>query len=120
MREELTILVVPRVNPDGDARFWRENFDPVLEPGDPTDFWTAGRGYDINRWHMPTRRRRTIPCPRQRPSSASTQRFQPAIVVDYHHQGSYVNEDGELIRTSMFWPRPKGGAGSTRSTARSR
>ena len=37
--------------------------------------------------------------------------YQPAIVVDFHHQGSYVNEDGELIKTSMFWPRPEGGAG---------
>jgi len=111
MREELTILVVPRVNPDGHERFWRQNFDPVLEPGDPTDFWTVGRGYDINRWHLPTLAPKDNPVPEAATVQRVYQRYQPAIVVDFHHQGSYVNADGELIRTSMFWPRPEGGAG---------
>jgi len=111
MRSELTILVVPRVNPDGHERFWRQNFDPTIEPGAPTDFWTEGRGYDINRWHLPSLAPEDNPVP----EAATVQRvyaeYQPEIVVDFHHQGSYVNEDGELIKTSMFWPRPEGGAG---------
>jgi predicted deacylase len=110
MREELTVLVVPRVNPDGHERFWRQNYDPVLEPGAPTDFWTAGRGYDINRWHLPTLAPADNPVPEAATVQRVYQRYQPDIVVDYHHQGSYVNDDGELIRTSMFWPRPEGGA----------
>jgi hypothetical protein len=105
MLERLTILVIPRVNPDGGARFWRQNFDPVLEPGAPTDFWTAGRGYDINRWHLPE----LAPADNPVPEAATVRRvfdaYHPAIMLDLHHQGSYVAEDGELIRTSMFWPR---------------
>jgi predicted deacylase len=110
MREELTILVVPRVNPDGHERFWRQNYDPVLEPGAPTDFWTAGRGYDINRWHLPSLAPELNPVPEAATVQRVYQTYQPEIVVDFHHQGSYVNDDGELIRTSMFWPRPEGGA----------
>jgi predicted deacylase len=111
MRQELTILVVPRVNPDGHHRFWRQNYYPVLEPGDPTDFWTKDRGYDINRWHLPGLSPDDNPVPEAATVQRVYQRYRPAIVVDYHHQGSYVNDDGELIRTSMFWPRPEGGAG---------
>lgn len=105
MLEKLTILVIPRVNPDGASRFWRQNFDPELEPGAPTDFWTSGRGYDINRWHLPE----LAPADNPVPEAATVRRvfdaYHPAIMLDLHHQGSYVAEDGKLIRTSMFWPR---------------
>jgi len=111
MRKELTILVVPRVNPDGHVRFWRQNFDPILEPGDPTDFWTEGRGYDINRWHLPSLAPEDNPVPEAATVQRIWHRYRPAIVVDYHHQGSYVSDDGELITASMFWPRADAGAG---------
>jgi predicted deacylase len=111
MRQELTILVVPRVNPDGHHRFWRQNYDPILEPGDPTDFWTRDRGYDINRWHLPSLAPEDNPVPEAATVQRIWHRYRPAIVVDYHHQGSYVNDDGELITASMFWPRADAGAG---------
>ena len=29
---------------------------------------------------------------------------QPSVVVDFHHQGSYVDDDGRLITGSIMWP----------------
>ncbi len=28
----------------------------------------------------------------------------PALVVDFHHQGTYVDEDGRMITGSVMWP----------------
>lgn len=100
----VTLLVVPRVNPDGAHRFWRENFDPDCSGA----FCTRGRGFDINRWHDPA----VAPEANPVPEAAAVQRvyaqYRPAMVVDYHHQGSFVTDDGEAIRASIFWPNAAG------------
>ena len=29
---------------------------------------------------------------------------QPRLVVDFHHQGTYVDEEGRMITGSVMWP----------------
>ncbi|HEX2771775.1 MAG TPA: M14 family zinc carboxypeptidase [Micromonosporaceae bacterium] len=100
----VTLLVVPRVNPDGAERFWRQNYDPDCSGA----FCTPGRGFDINRWHDPA----VAPEANPVPEAAAVQRvfaeYQPSFVVDFHHQGSYVSADGDMITTSIFWPNAAG------------
>jgi hypothetical protein len=102
--DRVTLLVVPRVNPDGGERFVRQNYDPDCSGA----FCTPGRGFDINRWHDPA----VAPEDNPVPEAAAVQRvfatYQPSFVVDYHHQGSYVSADGDLITTSIFWPNAAG------------
>ncbi|HET8661738.1 MAG TPA: M14 family zinc carboxypeptidase [Micromonosporaceae bacterium] len=102
--DRVTLLVVPRVNPDGAERFWRQNYDPDCAGA----FCTPGRGFDINRWHDPA----VPPAANPVPEAAAVQRvfaaYRPAFVVDFHHQGSFVSADGDLITTSIFWPNTAG------------
>jgi hypothetical protein len=104
--DRLTVLVVPRVNPDGAERFWRQNYDPDCSPA--LHDCTPGRGFDINRWHDPA----VPPAANPVPEAAAVQRvfltYRPSFVVDFHHQGSYVSADGEMITTSIFWPNAPG------------
>jgi hypothetical protein len=102
--DEVTLLVVPRVNPDGSERFWRQNFDPDCSGA----FCTPGRGFDINRWHDPAVAPEDNPVPEAAAIQRAFAAHQPSFVVDFHHQGSFVNEDGEMITTSIFWPNTAG------------
>ncbi len=97
---KVTLLVVPRVNPDGSERFWRQNYDP----GCSGAFCTPGRGFDVNRWHDPAVAPEANPVPEAAAIQQAYLRYQPEMVVDFHHQGSYVSGDGDLITTSIFWP----------------
>lgn len=101
---KVTLFVVPRVNPDGAERDQRQNHDPDCSGA----FCTPGVGFDINRWHDPA----VAPDANPVPEAAAIQRLylehRPELVVDYHHQGSYVNADGEMITTSIFWPNAAG------------
>lgn len=102
--QKVTLLVVPRVNPDGAERFRRQNFDPDCSGA----FCTPGAGFDINRWHDPAVAPEDNPVPEAAAVQRVYERFRPQMVVDLHHQGSYVNGDGELIKTSIFWPNAAG------------
>lgn len=67
IREQLTVVVVPRVNVDGfdgenpdgtpitstSGRTppWRENYDPRFTVNPLPAFYSRGRGFDINRYH---------------------------------------------------------------------
>jgi predicted deacylase len=97
---KLTLLVIPKVNPDGSERFQRENHDPDCAGA----FCTPGVGFDVNRWHDPAVSPEANPVP----EAAAVQRvaisYQPKMVVDFHHQGSYRSADGDLITASIFWP----------------
>jgi hypothetical protein len=101
---ELTLTIVVRANPDGAERFQRQNVDL----GCSGAFCLPGVGYDINRYHDPA----LAPADNPVPEAAAIQRLyaqlQPAIVVDYHHQGTYVDENGNMITASVFWPNAPG------------
>ena len=124
IRDALTITIVPRVNVDGfdadvtdtsgDTPPWRQNYDPscTVEPCDP--FYALGRGYDINRYHSYTANPfdhpylpgddNANPVPEAVAMRLLYDQYQPEIVIDFHHQGSYVDADGRLITGSTMWP----------------
>ena len=102
---QITLLVVPRVNPDGAERFQRENHDPDCAGA----FCTPGVGFDVNRWHDPAVSPEANPVPEAAAIQRAFARHRPSFVVDFHHQGSYVSRDGDLITTSIFWPLPLAG-----------
>lgn len=107
--DEVTLLVMPRINLDGSERFWRYNFDPECT-GDIYDgqFCNEGQGFDINRYHAPDVAPEDNPVPEAVAVQRVHQAHQPDIVVDFHHQGTYVNDEGEMIKTSVFWPIAEG------------
>ncbi|WP_161962335.1 M14 family zinc carboxypeptidase [Nocardioides speluncae] len=98
--DKVTLLVVPKVNPDGSERFQRQNHDPDCSGA----FCTPGVGFDVNRWHDPAVAPEANPVPEAAAIQRVAIRYQPDLVVDFHHQGSYVTDDGDLITTSIFWP----------------
>ncbi|MGH3646551.1 MAG: M14 family zinc carboxypeptidase [Micromonosporaceae bacterium] len=102
--DKVTLLVVPRVNPDGSERFWRQNYDPDCAGA----FCTPGRGFDVNRWHDPAVSPDANPVPEAAAVQRTFARYSPALVIDYHHQGSYRSDDGDMITTSIFWPNASG------------
>ncbi|PTX61825.1 zinc carboxypeptidase [Melghirimyces profundicolus] len=100
IRQEVTLSVIVRANPDGTERFWRYNYDPDANP----EYGSAGKGYDINRYHDPALSPGENPVPESAAIRRAYDKYQPDLVVDYHHQGTYVDEDGKMIKTSVFWP----------------
>ncbi len=122
IRDEITLTVVPRVNVDGfDADVtdeagnttpWRQNYDPDCPAY--CEFYAEGRGYDINRYHSYTDSALDHP---YKPGADSDNPVpeavamrllwderQPELVVDFHHQGTYVDDDGRMITGSIMWP----------------
>jgi zinc carboxypeptidase len=151
--DELYVLIVVRVNPEGAELFTRGNADfdapPRISSGcfdddgnvDPA-LINLGRGvysttyvdpdgnflsnYDINRYHWPDWSQSwQILCnpnlydwygnenfnPDQNPVPEAEavvnafQAYQPLWMADFHHQGTYVTDDGESITSSILWPR---------------
>lgn len=122
IRDELTVTVVPRVNVDGfdadvtDAEGnttpWRQNYDPTCTVA--CEFYAEGRGYDMNRYHSYSDNAfdhpylpgddDLNPVPESIAMRLLWEERRPELVVDFHHQGSYVDEDGRLITGSTMWP----------------
>ena len=122
IRDALTVTIVPRVNVDGfdgdvvDTRGrttpWRQNWDPTCVAF--CEFYQAGRGYDINRYHSYSASAydhpykpgadADNPVPEAIAMRLLWDERQPSVVVDFHHQGSYVDDDGRLITGSIMWP----------------
>jgi predicted deacylase len=129
IRQAVTVTVVPRVNVDGfDAPVrdafgstppWRQNFDPFCLSSCPA-FYEPGRGYDINRYHSylldhpeddpNTPAIDANPVPEAVAMRLLFDQRRPEVVIDLHHQGSYVDADGDLITGSTFWPNATGTA----------
>ena len=101
---ELTLTIVVRANPDGAERFQRQNVDP----GCSGAFCLPGVGYDVNRYHDPALAPEDNPVPEAAAIRRLYDALDPAIVVDYHHQGTYVDENGDMITASVFWPNAPG------------
>ncbi|MGH2698622.1 MAG: M14 family zinc carboxypeptidase [Actinomycetota bacterium] len=131
IRAAVTVTVVPRVNVDGfDAPIedafgntppWRQNYDPFCVSGPCPAFYQRGRGYDINRYNSylidhPLDDPNTPaidddnPVPEAVAMRLLFDERQPEVVMDLHHQGSYVDDDGDLITGSTFWPNAEGTA----------
>lgn len=102
IREEMTIWVMPRVNPDGAAHSWRQNRDPECDPG--IRDCTPGRGIDPNRWHDPTVPTSEVPAPETVAVRDVFAEVEPELVLDLHGQLSYVDDHGAPITASIAWP----------------
>jgi hypothetical protein len=102
IREELTVLMVVRANPDGSERYWRQNVDPDCDATDATCL--PGRGYDPNRWHDPRIDDSEVPVPETVAMRETVRRYSPELVVDYHGQLSYRTAEDEMVTTSVLWP----------------
>lgn len=122
VRDALTLTIVPRVNVDGfDAEVtdlsgrttpWRQNYDIACPAF--CEFYAAGRGYDINRYHSYSASAydhpyapgpdADNPVPEAIAMRLLWDERQPEVVVDFHHQGTYVDDDGRMITGSIMWP----------------
>lgn len=110
--DEVTVGIIPRVNVDGAEMYWRYNVDPTAPR---VNYASKGRGWDINRWHwfnwedcflyqQYPEEYPTNPVPEAVAVMNAYTEFQPEWMLDLHHQGTYVGEDGEMIKTSILWP----------------
>jgi predicted deacylase len=132
IRDELTVTVIPRVNVDGfDATPtgspWRQNVDPFCSANCPA-FYEEDRGYDINRYHSylksdPLDDPNTGPVAVGRgdnpvPEALNVRNAYDAagggdeveVVLDLHHQGTYVDPDGSMVTAATTWPNATGTA----------
>jgi hypothetical protein len=119
--DELYVLMVPRVNPDGAEMYWRYNVDPEAPARNtPEGFytsWTAGEGWDINRYHWVTDWTESTlyqnhagdypenPVPEAVAVINAFNNYDPIWIADFHHQGTYVTDEGDSITSSILWPR---------------
>ena len=132
IRDELTLTVIPRVNVDGfDATTtgspWRQNVDPFSCSPCPA-FYENNRGYDINRYHSylksdplddPNTGSVTVgqgdnPVPEaltvRNAYDAAGGGDKVEVVLDLHHQGTYVDPDGSMVTAATTWPNATGTA----------
>jgi hypothetical protein len=119
--DELYVLIVPRVNPDGAQMYWRYNVDPDAPARDTSEgfytSWTAGVGWDINRYHWVTGWDLSTlyqnhpadypqnPVPEAVAVINAFNYYDPLWIADFHHQGTYVTDEGDSITSSILWPR---------------
>jgi hypothetical protein len=100
LRSRVTIDVVVQANPDGAVRDQRYNHDP----GATGPYSEPGVGYDINRFHNPLTPIDDNPVPESRAVLRWWHATHPAVVVDYHMQGRYLQPDGRETTASVLWP----------------
>ncbi|MGC3873164.1 M14 family zinc carboxypeptidase [Halomonas sp. GXIMD04776] len=99
LREEVTVVAMPRVNPDGFAR-WEQQAagdQDVLDPRRNSADMDLNRSYDAaNR-----------PDPETIPEALAVlevvDEYEPDLFLDYHHQNNYLGDDGELDTMSVQW-----------------
>ncbi|BBO68138.1 hypothetical protein DSCA_20680 [Desulfosarcina alkanivorans] len=147
--DELYVLIIVRVNPEGSELFTRGNADFTAPPRDSRSCFDSdgnvdpalidqGRGvysttyvdpdgnlfsnYDINRYHwedwsqsdqilcnpgLPGRHFDPDLCPVPEAVAVieAFKNYRPIWMADFHHQGTYVTDDGENVTSSILWPR---------------
>ncbi len=120
--DELYVLIVVRVNPDG-AELWQRWNDDPNAPDRRTSrglYTSGGVGWDINRFHFydwedsltylayladpVTYPYPTNPVPEAQAVMDAFKAYQPIWIVDVHGQGTYVTDAGENVTSSMLWP----------------
>ncbi len=121
IREELTVHIVPRLNPDGSEPdvFHRFNVDPDAPARNTAEgFWTSwweGVGWDINRYHWFDWEDSDLyanhpddypenPVPEAQALIDATKEVMPEWTIDFHNQGSYSSPDGKMVTSSIMWP----------------
>jgi len=121
--DELYVLIVVRVNPDGAELWQRYNDDPAAPDRDTSKglYTSGGVGWDINRFHFadwttsPTYQAYLLdpvtypypenPVPEAQAVMDAFLAYEPIWMIDIHGQGTYVTYEGENVTSSMLWPR---------------
>lgn len=103
LRSEITVTVMPRVNPDGFERweqlaFGDAVFDETIDPRRNSADIDLNRTWDSSEVFDPALIPETLAV-RQ-----VLEAFQPELILDYHNQNNYINEAGELETISIMWP----------------
>lgn len=117
--DELTVHVVPRVNVDGAEIPQRYNVDTDAPSRDTSEgfftAWSDGVGWDINRYHDPAWEESRLyqnhpdeypenPVPEAVAVQEAVNEVDPLWIADVHNQGTYKDDDGDMINSSIFWP----------------
>jgi predicted deacylase len=97
LRDAVTIVAVPRINPDGWERYQDRDFADGLDPR------RNSNDIDLNRTFGPT----TVDLGLA-PEAVAVQSLvaatEPDLVLDYHHQVSYTTEGSDdLVTMSVLW-----------------
>jgi hypothetical protein len=100
LHSRVTLDIVVQANPDGAVRNQRFNHDPSATG----PFAEPGVGYDVNRFHNPLTPIEDNPVPEARAVLRLWHATHPAVVVDYHMQGRYLQPDGRETTASILWP----------------
>lgn len=103
LRDDITVSVMPRVNPDGFER-WEQLVAGEAELEDTIDPRRNSADVDLNRtWDSSE-----VIDPETIPEAMAVRQvleaFDPELVLDYHNQNNYVNEAGDLETMSVLWP----------------
>ncbi len=113
IREGATVTVLPRVNPDGFARWELESggvrglIDPRLNDA----------GQDLNRTYDPEDTFGPDVAPETVAVKDVIAEIDPELLLDYHDQNNYRSEDGKLDTMSVLWPLNAGVDEDVRDTA---
>lgn len=99
IREEVTVAVMPRVNPDGFAR-WERQVSGEQDVADPR---RNEAGLDLNRSYDPDEDLDAAQAPEAAAIMNVLEEYNPDLLLDYHNQNNYRNEDGELDSMSVRW-----------------
>lgn len=100
IRENVTVTVMPRVNPDGFARWERQEsgeqgmLDPRRNEAD----------IDLNRSYDPDEGFDASQAPGAAAVLQVIDAFQPDLLLDYHHQNNYRSDADSLDTMSIRWP----------------
>lgn len=100
IRENTTITVMARINPDGFER-WEQEVGGVRGLVDPR---LNNAGQDLNRTYDPENPFGRDTAPEAVAVRELVAETDPDFIFDYHGQGNYRSEDGQLDTMSVLWP----------------
>jgi hypothetical protein len=97
---KVTVTVVPRLNPDGADRL-----EDALggQPGllSPR---VNSNGIDLNRTYDPADPFSAVEAPESAALRALVAELDPTLLFDFHGQGNYRDDEGDLDTMSVLWP----------------
>ncbi|MFI0471714.1 M14 family zinc carboxypeptidase [Halomonas sp. HMF6819] len=103
IREQVSVTVMPRVNPDGFAR-WEQLVAGNLDPETTLDPRRNAADIDLNRTWDSSQPLDATQAPETAAIRAVLAAFEPDMLLDYHNQNNYLNAAGELETQSVLWP----------------
>lgn len=103
LREQVTLTVMPRVNPDGFDR-WEGLVAGELDPETTLNPRRNSEDIDLNRTWDSSEIIDASLVPETTAVRQVIEAFQPELILDYHNQNNYINEFGELETISILWP----------------